>query len=106
MNRAAALIAVMAVCTVCLRALPFLLMPENRETPAFVIFLGNYLPPAMIAMLVVYCLKDTDLSAPAYGTAELISVIAVILLQKLKHNSLLSIGGGTIIYMILIRILL
>lgn len=105
MSRAAALITVMAVCTVFLRALPFIVMPENRAVPAFITFLGRYLPPAMIGMLVIYCLKETDFSNPPYGSAELISVIAVIWLQKLKHNSLLSIGGGTLIYMILIRIM-
>ncbi|MDO5109537.1 MAG: AzlD domain-containing protein [Erysipelotrichaceae bacterium] len=106
MNHAAALIAVMAVCTVLLRALPFLLMPDSRETPEFILFLGSYLPPAMIAMLVVYCLKDMDFSAAGHGVPEFLSVISVMILQKWKHNSLVSIGGGTILYMILIRILL
>lgn len=106
MNRAALLIAVMALCTAALRALPFLFMPEKKETPELIVFLGEHLPPAMIAMLCVYCLRSTDLKGPSHGIPELISVIAVCLLQKWKHSSLISVGGGTLLYMILIRILL
>lgn len=106
MNRAAALIAVMAVCTIALRALPFVLLPENRRTPEFILFLGRTLPPAMIAMLVVYCLKDVDVMSSPHGLPEMLAVIAVCMLQKWKHSSLISIGGGTLLYMILVRVLL
>lgn len=95
------MILVMALVTVLLRFLPFILL-RNRKTPAFLEYLGKVLPFAVMAMLVVYCLKDTDLSNAA---AEFISVILVVLVHLWKRNTLLSITLGTACYMILIRII-
>ena len=85
------------------RWLPFWLFPENREPPAVVTYLGRVLPAAMMGLLVVYCLKGVDwLSAP-HGVPELLSVAAVALLHRWRGNVLLSIGGGTALYMLLVQ---
>ncbi|MCH5275176.1 MAG: AzlD domain-containing protein [Lachnospiraceae bacterium] len=96
------IIAVMAVCTMLLRFLPFILFSKN--TPKFVLYLGEVLPYAVIAMLVVYCLKGIDFLGGDHGLPEIISVLFVILLHKWRHNTLLSILGGTICYMLLIQL--
>ena len=99
--REAVLVAVMAGVTILLRALPFLLF-RNR-TPRYIEYLGKVLPPAIIGMLVIYCLKDVTLRSAPYGLPELISAAAVVGLQAWKRNSLVSILGGTVLYMVLIQ---
>lgn len=96
------LIAVMALVTMLLRFLPFLLF--SRHTPKFILYLGEVLPYAVIAMLVVYCLKGIDFLEGSHGLPEIISVLLVVLLHKWKHNTLLSILSGTICYMLLIQL--
>lgn len=103
MIRPAALIVAMALTTAFLRFLPFILFSSGRRPPAFITYLGSVLPPAMIAMLVVYCIRDIDFTAYPFGAPELLSAAAVILLQIYKRNSLVSILLGTVLYMFLIR---
>ena len=101
----AALVAVMALVTAGLRFLPFLIFSENRQTPKLVTYLGKVLPYAIMAMLVVYCLKSvTPLEYP-YALPELISCAVVVLLHIWKRNTLLSIGGGTACYMLLVQVI-
>lgn len=99
-------IAIMSAVTIFTRALPFVIFGRNKRPPKIIIYLGAVLPPAIIAMLVVYCLKDMSLFSWSwpYGIPELISVAAVILLHIWKRNNLISIFGGTAIYMILIQL--
>ena len=99
---AALLIAVMSVVTILLRALPFLIF--RKETPAYITYLGRVLPPAIIGMLVIYCLKDVTPPVWPHGLPEGIAAVSVIGLQAWKRNSLLSILGGTVIYMLLIQL--
>ena len=102
----AALVAVMALVTAGLRFLPFLIFGENRQTPRLITYLGKVLPYAIMAMLVVYCLKAvTPLEYP-YALPELIGCAVVVLLHIWKRNTLLSIGGGTVCYMLLIQVIL
>lgn len=89
--------------TMLTRFLPFLLFPESKPTPAYIAFLGEYLPSAVIGLLVIYCLKDVVVTASPYGLPELIAIGVIILLHKWKHNVLLSIGGGTCLYMLLVQ---
>ena len=85
------------------RWLPFLLFPEKKEPPRVVTDLGRLLPPAMMGLLVVYCLKGVAwLSAP-HGAPELLAIAAVVLLHRWKGNVLLSIAGGTALYMLLVQ---
>lgn len=97
------IIAVAALVTIALRFLPFLIFGEDRKTPPLVAFLGQVLPYAIMGMLVVYCLKDVDITAAPFGIPEAIGCIAVALLHVWKRNTLLSIGLGTVCYMLLVQ---
>ena len=97
-------ILVVAGCTFLTRFLPFALFGGGKEVPALVKTLGDLLPPAVIAILVVYCLKGVDLMAVPHGFPEFIAVAIVALLHIWKRNNLLSIGGGTLLYMVLIQV--
>ena len=97
------LIAVCALVTVALRFLPFLIFGENRQTPPLITYLGQVLPYAIMGMLVVYCLKDVSLTAAPFGIPELLGCSAVAVLHIWKRNTLLSIGGGTVLYMLLVQ---
>lgn len=107
MNNAHAiiLITIMAVVTVFLRVIPFVIF-SNKKTPPYIDFLGKYLPYSVMAMLVVYCLKNMSFIKSPHGIPELISVAAAVGLHLWKRNTLLSIVCSTACYMILIRICL
>lgn len=85
------------------RFTPFLLFPDRREPPRIVAYLGQVLPPAMLGLLVVYCLKGTSLTAPPHGLPEAIALAAIAVLHRWRGNVLLSIGGGTALYMLLVQ---
>lgn len=85
------------------RWLPFWLFPENREPPKVVTDLGRLLPPAMMGLLVVYCLKDVIWTAPPHGGPEVLAILAVVVLHRWRGNVLLSIAGGTALYMALVQ---
>ncbi len=104
LGHSAALVAVMAAVTILLRFLPFLIFRADRPIPAYVVYLGHVLPPAIIGMLVIYCLKDTAVTAAPYGLPELVAALSVVALQVWKRNSLLSILSGTVIYMLLVQL--
>ena len=99
----ALLIAVMAIVTAGLRFLPFLIFGENRKTPPLISYLGQVLPFAIMGMLVVYCLKDVSFTAVPFGIPEVIGCAVVTLLHIRKRNTLLSIGAGTLCYMLLVQ---
>lgn len=99
----ALMIAVIALVTAALRFLPFLIFGENRKTPPLVTYLGRVLPYAIMGMLVIYCLKGISLTAFPFGIPELIGCGIVILLHIWKRNTLLSIGAGTVCYMLLVQ---
>ena len=96
-------IAMAALGTIITRFLPFLLFPAGRRTPAYVRYLGKVLPAAALGVLVIYCLKDTVITRAPFGASELIAGLSVVGLQVWKRNSLLSILGGTVIYMVLVQ---
>ena len=83
------------------RWLPFWLFPERREPPLAVTYLGRVLPAAMMGLLVVYCLKNVAWASPPHGLPELLAICAVASLHRWKGNVLLSIAGGTALYMLL-----
>lgn len=85
------------------RAIPFILFPAGKETPKIILFLGNTLPCALMALLVVYCLKSVSLTAAPHGIPEAIAIAVTAALHIWKRNTLLSMGIGTVIYMILIQ---
>ena len=101
----ALLVAVVTLVTVALRFLPFWIFGENRKTPPIIAYLGRVLPFSVMGMLVVYCLKDVSLTAAPFGVPELLGCAAVAGLHIWKRNTLLSIGGGTALYMLLVQLL-
>ena len=98
------LVAVVALVTVCLRFLPFWIFGEKRTTPALITYLGQVLPFAIMGMLVVYCLKDVRFTSAPFGAPELICCAIVAVLHIWKRNTLLSIGAGTVCYMLLVQL--
>ena len=98
----AILIAAMAVVTMLIRFLPFLVF--RKKTPKYISYLGKVLPPAIIGMLVIYCLKDITPTVHPFGIPELIAAACVVIVQVWKRNSLISILTGTVIYMVLIQL--
>ena len=102
-TQAALTILVIAAATALTRALPFLVFPAERSTPKYIGYIGNALPCATFALLVVYCLRGADPLAWPHGIPELISIAAVALLQIRTRNMLISIACGLALYMVLIR---
>lgn len=97
------IVAVAGIVTIALRFLPFLIFGGDRKTPAYITYLGKVLPYAIMAMLVVFCLKNVSLVSTPYGLPELISCALVVLLHVWKRNTLISIIGGTVCYMVLVQ---
>lgn len=89
--------------TMATRFLPFLLFKGTKSTNSYISYLGKVLPYAAIGLLVVYCLKGVSFSVPAYGIPEAIAIICIVILHYWKENTLLSIGLGTVIYMVLVQ---
>lgn len=87
------------------RSLPFVFLGKRDQHSKLLDYLGKTLPLATSGMLVVYCLKGVSIKNSPHGIPELVSVLIIVLVHNKKRNTLLSIGLGTIIYMILIRIL-
>lgn len=103
MKHSIAILVVTALCTLATRALPFLLFGGKKEVPETVKYLGKVLPPATIAILVVYCFKGVNLFTGNHGLPEFLAGMAVVGLHLWKKNVLLSVGCGTLCYMILVQ---
>ena len=99
----AAMVAVMAAATFLTRALPFLLFGRGGEPPKVVLYLGRFLPPAVIAMLIVYCYRGMSFTEPSGWLPGLIAGVTVVVLHVWKKNDMLSIVGGTVLYMVLVQ---
>ncbi len=98
-----AVIVVIAIVTWALRAFPFLLF-GSRPLPKMIQYLGKVLPPAIMTVLVIYCLRDTSIGQSPYGVPELFACLLIVILQILRKNMYLSIIAGTACYMVLIRV--
>jgi branched-subunit amino acid transport protein AzlD len=96
-------IAVIVLGTVTTRFVPFILFPAKRTPPRIIRYLGQVLPYAVIGMLVVYSLKDVRVTTGSYGLPELISIGAIVALHIWKRSMLLSIAGGTAVYILLVQ---
>ena len=88
--------------TMVTRFLPFVIFPEGKNPPEYIRYLGTVLPYAVIGLLVVYCLKDVPASW-THGIPEAIAILFIILIHKWKKSTLLSIGSGTALYMVLVQ---
>ena len=96
-------IAMVVLGTMLTRFLPFLLFPAGRPTPRYIDYLGKFLPAAVFGLLVVYCLKNVTILTGSHGLPELIAILIVIALHLWKRQILLSIAGGTVVYMLLVQ---
>ncbi len=104
-GQALIMIFVAAFCTFATRLFPFVVFRGKKEVPRTVRFLGNTLPKAVMALLIVYSLKLTDFTTYPNGLPEIIAAAVVIALHIWKRNNLLSIGAGTVCYMVLVQFL-
>ena len=89
--------------TVIIRFLPFVIIRKSIAERKYIKFLGDMMPYSINALLVIYCLKEVNLIKYSYGIPELISIAIIIILHIIKRNVLISIGVGTVIYMILVQ---
>ena len=96
-------IAAIVLATQISRWLPFIAFSGKKETPEFVKYLGRVLPPALMGLIVVYCFKNTPILTCSHGLPELIASAVVIASYQWKENLLLSVGGGTLVYMLLVQ---
>ncbi|MBR2577296.1 MAG: AzlD domain-containing protein [Erysipelotrichaceae bacterium] len=94
-----------SIATALIRYLPFVIFSDKRQTPSYIVYLGNALPGAIFAMLIIYCLKDVNVLGGSHGLPELIAIALTVLVHLRKRKTLLSIATGTLVYMLLIHFL-
>lgn len=100
---AVSIVAVVSIFTFLVRLAPFVIFGGNKKQPKSIRYIGKYLPPAVIAVLIIYCLKNINwISFPGI-IPHIIAIFSVIIIHKIKRNNLLSIGAGTVIYMLLVQ---
>lgn len=99
------LIIIIAGITGLLRFAPFILFGGKRPVPKIITYLSNALPAAIIGMLIIYCLRNVDFLGGWHGLPEIIAIAAVVVLHVWKKNTVLSIAGGTVLYMILVQMI-
>ena len=97
------IVLVVALCTFITRLTPFIFFGTHKEISPTIKYLGTYLPNAVMAILIIYCLKTVNLTIPSTFIPQFISIIIVVVLHLWKRNTLLSILGGTFCYMMLIQ---
>lgn len=90
--------------TIISRFLPFILFKDTKSNNSYISYLGQVLPYAAIGLLVVYCLKGVNFKSTTYWVPEAIAIICITVLHYWKGNTLLSIGVGTAIYMLLVQV--
>lgn len=98
------ILVVCAAVTALIRFLPFLVFRGERKTPRIIEYLGRVLPPCVMAMLVIYCLKGVSFSSAGGWLPSLIACAVVTALHLWKRSTLLSIVGGTLCYMLLVQL--
>ena len=103
-GQALAIVGAVTLGAIITRFLPFLLFPDSKPVPKVVEYLGRTLPAAMMGLLVVYCLKNVTWTVPPHGLPELLAILAVVLLHRWRGNVLISIAGGTALYMALVQL--
>lgn len=99
----ASMVIAVALVTLATRAIPFLLFSGKKATPPYILYLGRVLPPAILALLIIYSVKGASWARQPYGLPELLAISFVAALHLWKKNHLLSIGLGTLFYMLMIQ---
>lgn len=98
------IVIMVTIATMITRFLPFIIFQHSKSNSSFIRYLGQVLPYSAIGLLVVYCLKNVNIKSPTNWIPEAIAIIFISILHYWKGNTLLSIGAGTIIYMILVQV--
>ena len=98
------IVAMAATVTFLLRSLPFLIFGKNQQMPKDRAYLGKVLPPAMMAILIVYCMRSISIRSAGSSLAMILAAMLTAVSYKWKHNTFLSIAGGTACYMFLCHI--
>lgn len=93
----------MALATMLTRFLPFVVFPAAKKTPRYIDYLGKTLPYATMGLLMVYCLKEVNPASAPFCLPEVLAILVILVLHRWKGNPLLSIGAGTVLYMILVQ---
>lgn len=97
-------VALVAAATVLTRFISFWVFPAGKETPKYIQYLGKVLPAAVFGLLVVYCLKNVSILGGSHGLPELIAIVVVVALHLWKKQILLSVAGGTVVYMLMVQL--
>ena len=98
------IILLVAVLTFGARLFPFVVFSRTGKVPAVVSYIGNMLPPAVMIMLVIYCIRYITPMAWPHGIPELLCIGVVVLLYKFTKNYLIAMVGSTILYMVLVQV--
>lgn len=98
------LVAIAALVTIGIRVLPFLIFDRAQEPPQWITYLGDVLPPAVMSLLVLYCIRNINLTTGNHGIPDLFCLGLTMALHAWKRNTLLSICAGTAFYMIMIQV--
>ncbi len=104
-THAVIMIVTVAIVTFLLRAAPFIIFGKSGNPPKSIKRLGELMPSMVMAVLVIYCLKDLHFEALSGFLPAIIASIIVVALHVWKRNPLISIGFGTALYMFLIRVI-
>lgn len=96
-------IGMVILATMATRFLPFAVFSSDKPTPKYIQYLGKVLPSAIFGLLIIYCLKDVSVFQKTHAIPEMISIACVVILHLWKRQMLLSIAGGTILYMVLLQ---
>lgn len=96
-------VAAMVAGTIITRYMPFIFFPNGKKTPEFILYLGKVLPYSVMGLLIVYCLKNVSLIKHPFALPEIIAIVCIVILHVWRKNTLISIGAGTIIYMVLVQ---
>lgn len=97
------IILVMGLMTLATRILPVLIFGRGEKVPDYILYLGKVVPYTAMGLLIVYCLRDVQVTESPHALPELISITAVTLTYLWKRNTILSVVVGTVLYMILIQ---
>lgn len=93
---------IMAAVIFLTRAFPFIVFSRHKPTGVLQL-IAEILPPMVMAILVIYSLKDITFSAPQHWFPQLLATTLTVLLHLWKRNSMISIFGGTALYMVLLN---
>ena len=103
MKHAMIIIMVMGLMTLATRILPVLIFGRGEKVPDYILYLGKVVPYTAMGLLIVYCLRDVQVTESPHALPELISITVVTLTYLWKRNTILSVVVGTVLYMILVQ---